>query len=197
MSVAAGASANVLQVLREGEWTLDLGVLTGPCTVQVQLTFQRYQKTLEFHLAAGDATGSFGGAKLRLRGAARVTVSAPAGGPGTRVFGRVLCEQADAHVEPVAPVSEDSGNLVQGGGGAAGVWTTLGTGYPHADRTLVTLHANGGLDYRLIDVGGNQRGYGTFSTATAFVHPPHYRLQVRHPGGGADTRRCLATWSGA
>lgn len=140
-------------------------------------------------------------AQVLLRGAFVVSAAATGG----NAFAKWAISRGTIPAE-VPPVMFPSPALTAAGGPAPGPWVdmsatggTPGNGYapPFTPFCSLACSSDGeGIDFRLIDRAGTvfadwRQADGAPAT---FTHPPHLRLQARHPGDVANTRRAVAAW---
>jgi len=183
---AAGTGDVILDLTKlslDRGFVLDL-FATAPAPFLITATrfYESGTKEIRYHVPAGS------GIQIPVSGAVKIqaaNIGALAG-----VIGWASLTETPAPVR--SPAFQTSESVVQDGGGGPGAWASLG--WCRADRAVVDLFTTATIDAQLIDATGAQRAFFPVTGALAIAHPPLLELQVRHPGGAADTRWCVGSW---
>lgn len=183
---AAGAGDTILDLTKlslEVGFVLDLyATSTAPFLVVATRFYESGSKEIRYHVPSGS------GIQIPVSGAVKVAVQNI--GTASAQIGWAALTETPAPVR--SPAIQDAISVVQDGGGGPGAWASLG--WCRADRAVVDLFTTATIDAQLIDATGAQRAFFPVTGALAIAHPPLLELQVRHPGGAADTRWCVGSW---
>ena len=187
--IPAGTSKVLIDQTRlkqNRDYVLVIKVTGGIATISVRQFYERNEKPYQFHV------GAESGQQIRVSGGMQVDVGAT-GATDSTISIAILDQGA---IEPLPPWNLEAALTDQAG--AAGVWTDFGNsgGWAPEDRHQCTLYSQDAIDVRFVNAAGAVRAANMSVNGgpQELYHPPHYRLQVRHPGGVSDTRFAVGVW---